>query len=166
MQLPQDIVISEATSADLAEILALQKLAYLSEAAIHGNYAIQPLVQTLEEVQDELRHGVILKACAASAGNAILGSVRVRRRERDALIGKLMVHPDAQNQGLGARLLAAAEACCPGRRYELFTSSKSAKNLALYTRNGYREFKRTTDSDGLVFIFLEKNAGAEASDLR
>ena len=36
---------------DLPKILDLQKLAYLSEAKIHTNYSIQPLSQTLDEIE-------------------------------------------------------------------------------------------------------------------
>ena len=36
------MTIEQATSKDAADILALQKLAYLSEAEICGDYRIQP----------------------------------------------------------------------------------------------------------------------------
>jgi len=48
----------------LAEILSLQKLAYQSEAKLLNDYTIQPLTQTLIELQNEFNKygtGVILK---------------------------------------------------------------------------------------------------------
>jgi hypothetical protein len=41
------MMITQAAAADAAEILALQKLAYQSEAAIYQDYSIPPLTQTL-----------------------------------------------------------------------------------------------------------------------
>jgi len=45
--------IIKADFEDLPKILDLQKLAYLSEAKIHNNYSIQPLLQTLDELEME-----------------------------------------------------------------------------------------------------------------
>lgn len=42
-------------------------------------------------------------------------------------------------------------------RYELFTGFKSLKNIHLYKKLGYREFKTETVSDNVKLIFLEKN---------
>ena len=41
------LTIEEAKVADAAEILALQKLAYQSEAELYGDDAIPPVTQTL-----------------------------------------------------------------------------------------------------------------------
>ena len=41
-------------------------------------------------------------------------------------------------------------------RYELFTEHKSARNLHLYQKLGYHEFKRVTVNDWLTMVFLEK----------
>jgi hypothetical protein len=45
--------IEPATIQDADAILALQKLAYQSEAAIYADYTIPPLTQTLEELKAE-----------------------------------------------------------------------------------------------------------------
>ncbi|QWC20874.1 hypothetical protein KJK41_10925 [Bacillus haikouensis] len=42
--------ILEATIEDAAEILKIQKLAYVSEAELEGNYEIEPLLQTILRV--------------------------------------------------------------------------------------------------------------------
>ena len=41
-------------------------------------------------------------------------------------------------------------------RYELFTGHKSTRNLHLYQKLGYHEFKRVTVYDWLTMVFLEK----------
>jgi hypothetical protein len=49
------LIIEEATVSDAEEILALQKLAYQSEAEIYNDFGIPPLVQTLEAWRKILR---------------------------------------------------------------------------------------------------------------
>jgi hypothetical protein len=41
-------------------------------------------------------------------------------------------------------------------RYELFTDHKSARNLYLYHKLGYRPFKRQEINEKLTLVFLEK----------
>ena len=146
--------IVKAEIGDLAEILALQKLAYQSEAELVGDYTITPLTQTLEGMAEDFDNGVILNAVD---GGEIVGSVRVRLLEGTLHIGRLIVVPTRQNRGVGAALLLAAEELYPGVRCELFTSERSAKNLHLYMKHGYKEFKRGPLNGNVSFVFLEKN---------
>ncbi|MCC8022374.1 MAG: GNAT family N-acetyltransferase [Clostridiales bacterium] len=146
------IQILPAVKPDLEEILALQRAAYQSEAEIVGDPNIQPMVQSLESLREEYGQCTMLKAVA---DGRIIGSVRARVQSDGVHIGKLMVHPGWQNRGLGARLLAAAEALYPGRRYLLFTSGKSARNVYFYQKHGYRIVRSSNDSPE-AFVFLEK----------
>ena len=84
--------ILKAKNVDLPEILALQYLAYQSEAELFKSRDIPPLKQTLEELQEEFNNGVILKLVTDE--DVIIGSVRAYLRDGTAYIGKLMVHPD------------------------------------------------------------------------
>ena len=147
-------MINHAERNDLNEILQLQYLAYQSEVALFGSKDIPPLKQTLAELQDEYRSGVILKM---TEGGRIIGSVRAREQDGTVYIGKLMVHPDYQHRGYGSQLLAAIEACFPGMRYELFTSTRSTDNIRLYQKRGYTEFARRRVNDELIFVYLEKH---------
>ena len=73
-------------------------------------------------------------------------------------IGKLIVHPNHQNLGIGTILLSAAEQHFPeAQRYELFTGQESEKNLHIYRKNGYRNFKNQKVSKKLTLVFLEKS---------
>jgi hypothetical protein len=47
------VEIIKAIYEDLPEILNLQKLTYLNEAKLLNDYSIQPLKQTLDELNDE-----------------------------------------------------------------------------------------------------------------
>jgi GNAT superfamily N-acetyltransferase len=152
--------IERASTEDAAEILALQKLAYQSEAAIYGDYTIAPLTQTLEEMEADLRELVVLKA---SVEGHIAGSVRGRVVDGTCYVGRLIVHPDVQNCGLGTALLHAIERACPAsRRFELFTGCRSERNLHLYHKLGYEPFKEEQVSERLMLMFLEKPVSSVA----
>ena len=147
--------ICRAERNDMSEILQLQYLAYQSEADLFGNREIPPLKQTLDEVADEFDKGIILKM---TDGNAIIGSVRAKEQNGTVYIGKLMVHPDHRRKGLGTKLLAAIEEQYPGKRYELFTSTRSSDNIRLYSKLGYTEFDRKAVNDELCFVYMQKTA--------
>ncbi len=147
--------ILSATRNDLEPILRLQYLAYQSEARLHNNDKIPPLMQTLSEVIEEYLHGVILMG--VDDQGTIIGSVRGYTEGNTLYIGKLIVHPEEQGKGYGKKLLSSIEALFPGYRYELFTSSKSTRNLGLYESQGYIRFLEKEISPDLAMVFLEKN---------
>ena len=155
-------MIEQAKRSDLPEILQLQYLAYQSEAALFGSRDIPPLKQTLDEVIAEYQRGIILKM---TEGAEIIGSVRAREQEGTVYIGKLMVHPAHQRKGYGSALLAAVEGCFPGKRYELFTSTRSTDNLRLYQKRGYTEFARKVIAGELEFVYLEKLPHQNTGDI-
>jgi ribosomal protein S18 acetylase RimI-like enzyme len=149
------MMIIRAAPADAAEILALQKLAYQSEAAIYQDYGIPPLIQTLAGIKAEFLRRHFLKAMAAGR---IVGSVRAHLDQGTCYIGRLIVHPAYQNRGLGTKLMAEIEVRFPeARRYELFTGHRSARNLYLYQKLGYRPVRREQVSEKLTMVFLEKD---------
>ena len=149
-----EYLITKAQKNDLEEILKLQYLAYQSEAALFGNKDIPPLTQTLDEVIEEYNEGLVLKM--TDENDVIIGSVRAKEKAGTVYIGKLMVRPDHQKKGFGKRLLLEAEKYYPGKRYELFTSTRSKDNIRLYESAGYREFDRKAVDDELIFVYMEK----------
>lgn len=146
--------IKKAEKNDLQQILDLQYLAYQSEAKLFNDPNIPPLRQTLADVESEYQKGVVLKA--VDENNTIIGSVRAYYDNDTVYIGKLMVHPEKQGQGIGTQLLVAIENEYPQQRYELFTSSKSKKNIELYEKLGYKIFSEKQITDELKFVYLEK----------
>ena len=146
--------IEQATIDDAQEILTLQKLAYQSEAEIYNDFTIPPLHQTLDEIKAEFANQHFLKFCEKGR---IVGSVRAYVKEGTYFIGKLIVHPECQNRGIGTKLLIEIENTFDNvTRYELFTGHKSQKNLYLYEKNGYRIFRRQEVTDDLTIVFMEK----------
>ena len=148
------ILIEKAQKEDLKEILELQYLAYQSEAKLFDDMDIPPLKQTLEEVYDEFNKGVILKAI--DENEEIIGSVRAYQDVGIVYIGKLMFHPDMQNKGIGTRLLLEIENVYQNQRFELFTSTRSIRNIKLYEKLGYKIFKEERVSKELQFVYMQK----------
>jgi N-acetylglutamate synthase-like GNAT family acetyltransferase len=150
-----NLLIKRARVEDAEVILNLQRLSYLSEAEIYNNKSIPPLTQTLEEITAEFDTRIFLKA---TLEGKIVGSVRAYLAEGVCHIGRLVVHPDVQNKGVGTRLMNEIETCFDkAQRFELFTGDNSARNLYLYHKLGYKEFRRQKFQENLVLVFLEKD---------
>jgi ribosomal protein S18 acetylase RimI-like enzyme len=95
-----------------------------------------------------------LKAVEA---DRIIGSVRALAAGDRWEIGRLIVHPEYQNRGLGSRLMEAVEQARPeGTHCELFTGHRSIRNLYLYRKLGYRESRREPVSSELTMVFMRK----------
>jgi ribosomal protein S18 acetylase RimI-like enzyme len=148
------IPIEEAVCADAEEILALQRRAYQSEAAIYDDYSLPPLLETLEEIRSRFGDHLFLKAVMEGR---IVGSVRAREGDRVCHVSRLIVSPEIQNRRLGTRLMREVEARFPGaRRFELFTGHKSERNLHLYRKLGYRIWKTEFVHERLDLVYLAK----------
>ncbi|MGA8778347.1 GNAT family N-acetyltransferase [Methanoregula sp.] len=150
----QDICISVASSEDLESILELQKIAFLSEAALIDDYSIPPLKQDIIDIRDEFRHTHVLKA---EIDKQIVGSIRAEVHEGTCLIKKLIVHPDYQNRGIGSLLLTSIEQSFPHiKRFELFTGRESKRNDVFYKRRGYKPFTEKIINEKLTLVGYEK----------
>ncbi|MBV2355895.1 GNAT family N-acetyltransferase [Streptomyces sp. J2-1] len=159
------VTIAGAAGQDAEQIFKLQYLCFQSEAALYGNYRIDPLVQTLESVREEVAADCVF---VARLGDEVVGSVRGRLTEEGAAdIGGLCVHPRLQGHGIGARLLRAAETALAEQRgatrFRLHTGHRSEHSLRLYRRVGYEAVGRSTGADGVEMIVLEKSAGVYAA---
>ena len=153
------MVIRKASVENAEEILNLQELAYQSEAAIYNDYSIPPLTQSLEEIRDDFENMIFL---VAEINGKIIGSVRAFAKSGTCHIGRLIVHPDYQNQGIGTQLLSKIEEMfSKSRRFELFTGHKSEKNLYLYQKLGYNIFRDETVTKELKLVYLEKWSDSE-----
>lgn len=137
------MIIEKASFNDLEEILYLQKLAYQSEAKLYDDYLIEPLKQTINEVKEEFKNGVVLKAVDNDFN--IIGSIRAFKIKDIVFIKKLIVNPVFQNKGIGRSLLESIEKYFIDNdsniEFRLFTGHKSSKNIYFYKKLGYIKFK-------------------------
>ncbi len=148
------IVIQVAQPEDAEPILALQRLAYQSEAILNQDWLIPPLTQTLEELRNQIASQTVLKAVHEET---VIGSVRAYLENSTCQIGRLIVHPDLQGKGIGTRLIHAIEAAFPeAMRFELFTSVRSTANIRLYHRLGYTLFDKNQCNSRTKLAFMEK----------
>ncbi len=149
-----DVRIVQAISDDAPEILELQRIAYQKEAALYNDWTIPPLIQTLPELQEECNNSVVLKALR---NKRIVGSVRACLDSDTCKIGRLMVHPDYQRNGIGSLLVKAIEVSFPNvRRFKLFTGTKSTYNILLYQKLGYEACRTKDLSQKVSIVFMEK----------
>lgn len=168
----QPVVVGAATPADAGELLTLQRAAYLTEGRQDGSFEIPPLVETLADVTAVLIDPGTAPVLVARRAGRILGSVRARVEQTDAaalsraersswLIGRLMVVPDQQRQGVGSLLMSAIEEQTPEScdSIRLFTGATSAANLAFYARRGFVEVGREIHRpSGVELVHLAKPA--------
>ncbi|KRF07526.1 transposase [Nocardioides sp. Soil777] len=135
---PGDEDVRPAVPADAGELYTLQRACWLQELEANPGVVIPALTESLDDVRAglEAHHTWVVRR----AGR-LVGSVRARLTSRAGWdIGRLMVAPDLQGQGIGRFLLEHAEAAAPpdASSYLLFTGARSAGNLRMYKKAGYR----------------------------
>ena len=146
-----------ANRGDLEEILELQKAAFSKEAERLQDFSIAPLQQTIENITEEFsdpRKAMIFLKIVQE--RRIVGSVRAYEKDGTCYIGRLVIHPEYQRQGLGKRLMQAIESCYMGARYELFTAKHNEGNIRFYESLGYRSYETRDLTDKIVLVYMEK----------
>ncbi|HEY7046761.1 MAG TPA: GNAT family N-acetyltransferase [Jatrophihabitantaceae bacterium] len=142
------VEIRRAGPADTGELLTVQRAAWVTEAQLHDAPSMPPLTETREEIVRAVETQTVL---VALDGHRLVGAVRAHARERVWHVGRLGVAPDRQGEGIGSRLLRAVEELAPDDvdAFELFTGPRSAHNVRLYERHGYRV---VPSDDGLIHL--------------
>ena len=154
------MIISRATTEDAPEILALQRLAYQSEAEIYNDYSIEPLTQALEELERDLEEYLYLKAVVR---DRIIGSVRGRIQGDACEVGRLIVDPEYQSQGIGSKLMKEIEVSFSDAHiFQIFTGHKSKRNIILYQKLGYKISEIEPLNDNLRLMHMTKQVQAAA----
>ncbi len=150
-----NIEISRANKEVLYEILDLQIFCYQEEGRLYNDFNIPPLTQTIQSIKEDFDNRTLFLKVIVE--NQLVGSVRGYVENDTANIGRLIVKPEFQNRKIGQELMDNIENQFNNcQRYELFTGFKSEKNLALYEKLGYVEFKRQYIHDNLTLVYLEK----------
>jgi len=150
-----DLSVLDATIDDLEGVLKLQYLGYQVEAQRYEAYHLEALTQTLASLRQDLASTTML--VIRLPGGEIVGTVRGRRSGASVHVGRLVVHPRFQRQGLGSRLLSTLEQHYrAGTRFDVFTGHRSEEFLGLYQRAGYRRYREDPVDDRLTLVHLEK----------
>jgi ribosomal protein S18 acetylase RimI-like enzyme len=146
--------ISTLKVSELPDALALQKMAFMTEALLYGNYALPPLEERFSELQLEFSQKTFLKA---SVENTLVGVVRGFVQNATGFVERLAVHPAYRGRGIGSSLVRGLETRLNTSRFELFTGSLSADNLRLYERIGYKRFAERPLSATIQLVLMEKS---------
>jgi GNAT superfamily N-acetyltransferase len=158
MTLPETLTIAPADLADAPAILAMQKLAFEPEARACQVWEIPPLQETVEGIREHIRMATVLKA---TDGDRLLGSIRGIVTGDMCLIRVLVVAPEAQGRGLGARLLKAIEHAHPQvERFELTTNMIMVGNVRFYLSQGYEVVEQVQHAPTIRLAFMRKIARA------
>src|SRR5208337_4663453 len=109
---------------------------YQENASRYNDYNIQPLKQTIVDLEKEFCEQLFLKI---EDGFRIIGSVRAFNKNNICYNSKLFVHPKYQKKGIGTKLLNEVEKKIDYvLKYQLFTGFKDDKNIYLYNKLGYK----------------------------
>lgn len=147
-------MINRANQKDILEILALQKIAYRSEAELYGSDSVPALGQTMEEITADFDRMIFLKAVV---NGKIVGSIRGHRDGDTAHISRVAVHPYFQGKGIATGLIRQIEhEVGDVRIYEAFTGHQSLRNLHLYEKMGYQRVRTEPFTPTVNWVYLQK----------
>lgn len=127
-----------ATAADAAELLTLQRACWVQEALANDTLDIPALHESLDDVRAWLR---AWDTWVVRRAGRLVAAARGRMHGPHAWdIGRIMVAPDLQGEGLGRALLEHLQQVAPpeATSYVLFTGAASARNQRMYKRAGFR----------------------------
>ncbi len=150
----KEITIGTAGVEDAPDILALQKLAYRSEAEIYSDHTIPYMAQSPEDLKRDFEGMTFFKAVM---NEKMIGSVRTFTENGICYISGLMVNPVYHHHGIGRRLVEYAETHAAGaKKFEIFTFHKSRQNIVFFQGLGFKIFKREKASGNRVRVHMEK----------
>ena len=142
--------ITEAIIQDLPSILALQKLAYQSEAELVEDYSISPLTQTLDGMIEDFNNGVVLKAVD---DGEIVGSVRVRLVNDTAHIARLIVAPLRKTKEWGQHYCWLRKKYTPTRDMNCLQAKGAQKTYRYIRKTGIKNLRANRLTKMLILCF-------------
>jgi tRNA (guanine37-N1)-methyltransferase len=154
--------IERAVPSDAPELLTLQRACWVQEALANPGAHIPALHESLDDVRAWMKEW---DTYVVRRAGRLIAAVRGRLDGPDRTawdIGRIMVAPDIQGEGVGRALLAHIEAAAPEQAtsYILFTGAGSDRNLRMYKKAGFRLRSDLPSPAGAVVLTKPRRADA------
>jgi GNAT superfamily N-acetyltransferase len=109
----------------------------------------------LEHAYEEFAQCTTLKV--QNDEGLIIGSVNGNVTDGSLYIGRLMVLPEYQQQGIGKQLFREIQTRLPHRHAWLCTCQQVRPPYEFYLREGFKPYKSEKVGPGLTWVNMEKN---------
>lgn len=144
---------------DVPELLELQRKAFGPLCDRLNWHDAPPMTETLEKACDEFAKCSTLKV--QNEEGRIIGSVNGNVTDGSLYIGRLMVLPEYQQQGIGKQLFREIQRLLPHKRAWLCTCQQVPETYYFYLREGFKHYKSEEVGSGLTWAHMEKYIGEE-----
>jgi tRNA (guanine37-N1)-methyltransferase len=153
--------VQRVVPSDAGELLTLQRACWVQEMQDNPGVEIPALGESLDDVRAWVARDTVFVVRAAGR---LVGAIRASLDGTTWRIGRVMVAPDLQGQGLGRWLLARIEEEAPPEvtTYALFTGAGSARNQRMYKKAGYRLRGASADVPGAVLLTKPRTGAASS----
>ena len=143
-----------ATILDVPALLDLQRKAFgpLCEELDWKDAPV--LTESLEHAYEKLARCTTLKV--QNDEGVIIGSVNGNVTDGSLYIGRLMVLPEYQQQGIGKQLFREIQSLLPHNRVWLCTCKQVRPPYEFSLREGFKPYKSEEVGPGLTWAYLEK----------
>lgn len=140
-----NISIKPFALSDLAELRTLHALSFkVLASSVHSQEQVFAYIRTMntdEYAADVSRSNILCARDESEKLVATAGWVRMDKSHTTARIRKVFVHPDLASNGLGRRMVTAAEISAQAHGAEDFFVRANINAKGFYKRLGYAEIK-------------------------
>ncbi len=144
-----------ATIQDAPALLDLQHKAF-GPLCLELEWDDAPVLsESLEHLYEQFSQCTTLKV--ENEEGQIIGSVNGKVTDGSLYIGRLMVVPKYQQQGIGKCLFLEIQSRLPHRRAWLCTCLQIRPPYDFYLREGFKPYKSEIVGPGLTWVYMEKN---------
>ena len=113
------------------------------------------MTELLEHIYEEFARCTTLKV--QNDEGLIIGSVNGNVTDGSLYIGRLMVLPEYQQQGIGKQLFREIQSRLPHNHAWLCTCQQVRPPYEFYLREGFKPYKSEIVGPGLTWMYMEKN---------
>lgn len=148
------VKIELATIEDVPALLDLQRKAFGPICEDLGWDDAPILSERLEQVYEEFAKCTTMKV--QNQDGVVIGSVFGRLENDSLYIGRLMVLPEYQQNGIGKRLFREIQSRIPHHHAWLCTCQQVRPPYEFYLREGFKPYKSEQVGSGLTWVYMEK----------